>query len=122
MGAIAIVVFGIASAVVAGSALGGVAAGVALAACLVRFYLPVRCSIDDREAVVRTAFGTRRMSLSSVRRVARDERAMMLSSRSAPSSADVLRGFILPLPAQGADEIVRRATQSVGAARQAASS
>gem|GEM_PF-2621552 len=109
--------FGVAGAAFSGNVYVGAGAGFALFCCLQRFYFPVRCTIDNGAAgtaTVRTLLATRTMPLSSVRRVAHDGKALMLSSSSKSTAADVVRGFLLPLPRRGADAIIREALSRLG--------
>ncbi|MFO0827789.1 MAG: hypothetical protein U0572_06515 [Phycisphaerales bacterium] len=121
VGLVAVAVFGLAGAGVAGSAAVGAIAGLALFCCLQRFYFPVHCAIGSDEAVVRTLLATRRIRLSAVRRVAHDGRAILLSTRSASSTADVISGFVLPLPSRDAERVLRETLALTNAVRKDAS-
>ena len=114
VGLVVVFLFGLAGASFSGNPFVGAIAGFALFCCLQRFYFPVRCSIGDGAASVRTLLATRTMALSSVRRVAQDGKALLLSARSVSSTADVVSGFVLPLPRDGAERIVREALARIG--------
>jgi hypothetical protein len=91
----------------------GLGCSVALLASLQRFYFPVRCEIDRSQARVQTLLGARTMPLDTVRRVSQDGKAILLSSRSTPSSLDLIRGLMLPLPAKGSDLVVREVLERI---------
>ncbi len=99
----------------------GLGCSVALLASLQRFYFPVRCEIDRSQARVQTLLGARTLPLDTVRRVSHDGKAILLSSRATPSSLDLIRGLMLPLPAKGSDlvigEVLERIQRGAGSGR-----
>jgi hypothetical protein len=107
LGLIVIIGFGIVGAIVVGHWGVGLGCALALFLALNRFYFPVQCEVSRVEARVRTLLGTKSIPLATVRRVAHDARAILLSSRSVGGPLDSVRGFILPLPHHNADESVR---------------
>lgn len=113
-GLAAVGLFGLAGGLFGGHWLVGVASAAMLLGFLQRFFFPVRCRVDRDVASVRTLLGSRTMPTASIRRVAHDGKAILLSSRSAPSSADALRGLILPLPADGAERVLESVRPLVG--------
>lgn len=103
-----------ATATLATSALVAVAAAVALLLSLHRFFLPVRCTIGSKEAVVETLLFSRRLPIASVRRIAHDGTALLLSKRAAGARSALSRGLIMPLPRRHADRVVRAAGRKAG--------
>lgn len=103
---LAVVTFGFAGALCGGHWLVGVASSLLLLGFLHRFWFPVRCAVDGERAEVRTLFGARSIPLATVRRIANDERAVLLSSRSVASASDGVRGLVMPLPARNGAAIV----------------
>jgi len=94
----------------------GALAGAALFATLHRFFLPVRCSIDRERATVRTALRSRTLPVSSVRRVAHDGKAILLSPRIDDSVAAIARGLVMPLPARDGARVVEAVVARFGGA------
>ncbi len=113
-GGLAVLAFGVGSGMLVGHWAAGVATSIALFVALQRFYCPVHCSIDNSAARVRTLLGSRTMQLASVRRVAHDRNAILLSSRARPSNLDGLRGLMMPLPPGDPAPIVRALLDRVG--------
>ncbi|MBL9150724.1 MAG: hypothetical protein JNM94_18710 [Phycisphaerae bacterium] len=100
----------------AGSAPIGALAGAALFATLHRFFLPVRCSIDRENAMVRTTLRTRTLPVASVRRVAHDGKAILLTPRIDDSVAAIARGLVMPLPAEDGMRVVDEVRARLGGA------
>lgn len=94
----------------------GALAGAALFATLHRFFLPVRCSIDRENATVRTALRAKAIPLASIRRVAHDGKAILLTPRLDDSAAAIARGLVMPLPAEGGLRIVEEVRARLGGA------